>query len=210
MEKGQNVVIEGHDGTGKSTQIRLLGEKLAYHGIESIVFEEPAGGPISNAIRTIIKNGSLEREAMTDLLLFSASRCELWRRIGKSALKAGKWIVSARNYYSSIAYQGYGLGLDLKEIENITRIATDEQYMNPDYAFLLSLDDEDERARRINRRGILENTDPFESRQSDFQERVRLGYIAIAKDRNIPIISASQPVETISNEIWSYIEPYIK
>jgi len=207
MEKGKNVVIEGHDGTGKSTQIKLLGEKLAYHGIESIVFEEPAGGPISNEIRNIIKNGKFERETMTDLLLFSASRCELWRKIGKSALEEGKWIVSARNYYSSIAYQGYGLGLDLKEIENITRIATDEQYMNPDYAFLLNLDDEKERERRINSRGILENPDPFESRRLDFQERVRLGYIAIAKDRNIPIISANQPIETISDKIWSYIEP---
>ena len=208
MEKpGKYVVIEGHDGTGKSTQVELMREWLkSEHGIDSIEFHEPAGSPIADEIRTILKNGSLERDGTTNMLLFTAARHDIWETRAKSALKIGKWVIAARSYLSTMAYQGYGEGLDLNLIKQISEISLDKNYMNPDYEFILDLDNENERFNRINQRGELENKDTFESKSDDFQERVRQGYLQIAADRNIPVISANQSPEAISNQIRSMID----
>ena len=203
MDKpGRYVVIEGHDGTGKSTQVELMREWLKNeYQIDSIEFHEPAGSPIADEIRTILKNGSLERDGTTNFLLFTAARHDIWETRAKSALKVGKWVIAARSYLSSFAYQGYGEGLDLNLIKQISEISLDQSYLNPDYEFILDLDNEAERFDRINRRGELENQDTFESKSDDFQERVRQGYLQIAADRNIPVISANQTPDEISSQI---------
>jgi dTMP kinase len=203
---GKYVVIEGHDGTGKSTQVGLIREKLAQEGIESVEYHEPEGTPIAGAIRQIIKNGDLERDRETNLLLFTASRHEIWNR-AKKELALGKWVVSARNYFSTLAYQGYGEGLDLDLITDTTLTFTDDKYLHPDIAVILSLDDEAERAKRIAKRGELENPDTFESRSDDFQLKVKNGYLSVADTYNLPIISASQPIDAVTEEIWAKISP---
>lgn len=203
--EGKYIVIEGHDGTGKSTQVGLIREKLKQKGIESIEFHEPEGTPIADAIRTVIKNGTLERDAMTNLLLFSAARHELWTKCALPALASGKWVVASRNYFSTLAYQGRAENLGLEPVEQITRIATDEKYMKPDVAFILSLEDEAERKRRISTRGGLENPDTFESRDDDFQALIQNAYKDIAIERNLQIIDASQPIENITKQIWEAI-----
>jgi dTMP kinase len=206
-ERGKYVVIEGHDGTGKSTQVELMREWLkSEHDIDSIEFHEPAGSPIADEIRTILKNGSLERDGITNMLLFTAARHDIWETRAKSALKVGKWVIAARSYLSTMAYQGYGEGLDLNLIEKISEISLDKNYLYPDYEFILDLDNENERFDRINKRGELENKDTFESKPDEFQERVRQGYLQIARERNIPIISANQSPSNINNEIQNYIK----
>ena len=207
---GKYVVIEGHDGTGKSTQVGLIRKKLLENGIESIEFHEPAGSPIADRIRNVIKNGSLKRDAMTNLLLFSAARHDIWQKLAINQLKHGKWVIASRNYYSTLAYQGYGEGLNLDTIEDITLQSTDNHYMNPDIAIILDMNNEIERVKRINVRGKLENPDTFESRNDIFQTKVRNAYLDIAKSRNIPIVSANQTIDEITNEIWSHIIPYLK
>jgi dTMP kinase len=210
MKSGKYVVIEGHDGTGKSTQVGVLRQKLADIGIDSIEFHEPAGSPIADAIRTIIKDGSLKRDAITNLLLFNASRHDIWENRAKPALKSGKWVIAARNYYSTLSYQGYGEGLDLDLITEITKKSTDEQYMVPDIPIILDLDDISERTHRIGSRGELEKADTFESKDAAFQSKVQNGYLDIAKSKNVPIISANQTIEQIADEIWKYVKPSIK
>src|SRR5680860_1336148 len=106
MKTGKYVVIEGHDGTGKSTQVSLIRQRLLQHDVESIEFHEPAGSPIADAIRNVIKDGNLERDATTNLFLFSAARHEIWKTQALPALELGKWVIASRNYYSSLAYQG--------------------------------------------------------------------------------------------------------
>jgi len=209
MKVGKYVVIEGHDGTGKSTQVSQIRQKLLKHKIDSIEFHEPAGSPMADEIRNVIKNGRLKRDAMTNMLLFSAARHEIWQKKAIIALNKGKWVIASRNYFSTLAYQGYGEGLDLDIIENITRQSTDNQYMNPNIAIILDMDDETERVKRINIRGQLENPDTFESKDNIFQLKVRNAYLEIAKSRNIPIISANQSIEKITNEIWKHILPCI-
>lgn len=206
MSRGKYIVIEGHDGTGKSTQVRMLREYLSKHGIDSIEFHEPEGTPIANEIRTIIKNGSLNRSAITNLLLFTAARHEIWHNRAKTALANDTWVISARNYFSTLAYQGYGEGVDIELITSTTEKFTDEQYMQPDLAVILSLESDDERKKRIGNRGELENPDTFESRDDDFQSRVRDGYLTVAKEHNLPIISATQSPEEVLADIVTLIK----
>lgn len=209
---GKYIVIEGHDGTGKSTQVSLVMERLAKMGVDSIEIHEPAKDPkdgpedilIADAIRTILKDGTLERDAMTNLLLFSAARHEIWHKKARPALAAGKWVVASRNYYSTLAYQGYGEGLSIEHIEAITLAATDELYLKPDIAMILSLDN-DTRKERIAKRGATAKPDTFESRGNDFQTRIQNGYLEIASTHSLPVIDASQSIEGVSHDVWSLI-----
>lgn len=203
---GKYILIEGHDGTGKSTQVGIIRQKLLEQfGIESIEFHEPEGTPIANEIRSVIKNGELERDGTTNLLLFSAARHDIWFSYALPAMKQGKWIVASRNYYSTLAYQGYGEGLDTEIISATTRIATDDQYLRPDVAVILDLDDEVERLKRIAARGELENADTFESKGDDFQAKVKNGYLEIAKTHGIPVISAARTIEEVNQDIWNMV-----
>ena len=199
-EKGKYIVIEGNDGTGKSTQAELLAAWLEEEkGIKTFTTHEPAGTDIADAIRSVIKNGDLERDGETNLLLFTASRHEIWQRI-KAELALGTWVISARNYISTLVYQGYGEGVNLDKIIRTTEQFTSQAYINPDHTFVLSLPHE-ERERRIAERGALENKDTFESRDREFQDRLNRGYEEIARNYGFPLIDASQSIEAIHEEI---------
>ncbi|HJP81698.1 MAG TPA: dTMP kinase [Candidatus Saccharimonadales bacterium] len=204
MARGKYVVIEGHDGTGKSTQVGLLRDRLSEQGVGSIEFHEPQGTPIADAIRTVIKNGSLPREPETNLLLFTAARHEIWKQ-AEAMLEQGIWVVAARNYYSTLAYQGYGEGLDLGLIASVTEQFTNKRYMNPDHALILTLDDHGERQNRIGKRGEIAHPDTFESRDKTFQNAVGSAYLTIAKERGLPCIDANRPVADIADEIFSLV-----
>ena len=199
---GRYIVIEGTDGTGKSTQVERLAQRLIDEGREVVQFHEPGGVEISSEIRSIIKNGDLARSAFTNLLLFSAARRENWLQQGLPVLERGGFVVSARDYTSTLAYQGYGEGLDLTAISEVTRMATDERYMNPDATIILDIEDEVERAKRIAGRGALESPDTFESKDAEFQLRVREAYRDIAKRRGLAVISAAQSTDVVEAEIW--------
>ena len=204
MAHGKYIVIEGHDGTGKSTQVGLLREKLATRDIESIEFHEPEGTPIASALRAIIKNGDLARDPETNLLLFTAARHEIWQA-AQQKLNEGAWVIAARNYFSTLAYQGYGEGLSLELITETTRKFTSETYMRPDVAVILSLDDENERAKRIQNRGELEIPDTFESKNDSFQQAVKDGYLKIAKEYGLPVISATQTPDEVTAQIQALL-----
>ncbi len=204
-ERGKYVVVEGNDGTGKSTQVELLAEYLKQeYDITSFIAHEPAGTPIADAIRDVIKDGSLERDPVTNLLLFTASRREIWQE-AKRRIKIGEWVLSARNYLSTEAYQGHGEGVDIDTIRDLTRNLVGEDYVTPDYAFILTLTDETERKRRVNDRGELEVPDTFEMRGADFQTRVNNAYLRIAADHGIPLIDANQSIEAIQEELRARI-----
>ena len=197
MEKGKYIVIEGQDGTGKSTQVSKLAEYLKQdYSIESFVVEEPAGTPIADEIRTLIKDGSLERSPETNLLLFTAARNEIWRQASRE-LKLGKWVLSSRNYLSTLAYQGAGEGIDLDLIIDLTKKFTSQDYMNPDETIILSMLDSKKRQGRISKRGKLASPDTFESKPNTFQERVDSAYLEIAEQNDYDVIDATGSVDEV-------------
>lgn len=208
---GKYIVIEGNDGTGKSTQVAKLANYFRGRGRTVCVVEEPGSDdpekstPIADELRKVIKNGDLTRSAAVNVALFSAARRELWREKIQPALERGEIVLSARNYISTLVYQGRGEGFDESEILRLTKLFTDERYLCPDIMIILSLS-HDKRAKRIAMRGELKNPDTFESRGQDFQEKVDDGYLEIAKDYDIPVVLADGNVEEVHDMLIDEIE----
>ena len=191
---GNYIVIEGIDGTGKSTQVELLANYYRAQGHSVTVVEEPSSDdpaqttPIAHYLRTVIKNGNLRRDPEINLALLSAARRELWQQIIQPALERGETVLASRNYFSTLAYQGYGEGLSQEHIRHITGLFTSQRYLTPNHLIILTLDDEQERMHRIKQRGTLATLDTFESQGSDFQQRVHDGYRILARNYHIPTI----------------------
>ncbi|QCT40720.1 dTMP kinase [Candidatus Saccharibacteria bacterium oral taxon 488] len=211
---GRYIVIEGNDGTGKSTQVAMLADYFRARGRVVCVVEEPGSDdpekstPVANELRRIVKNGDLVRSSEINLALFSAARRELWREKIQPALQRGEIVLSARNYVSTLAYQGYGDGLDAEEIIRMTKLFTDERYLQPDAMVVLTLSDA-QRQQRIAGRGRIAQPDTFESREQSFQDRVNHAYEAIAAERNIPLLSAAGTPEEVHARILDSITRYL-
>lgn len=209
MSHGKYIVIEGGDGTGKTTQADILQKHLESQGINVIHLKEPGGTPVAEAIRSVIVDGTLDRTPMTNILLFTANRHELWHTRIKPELEKGTWVISTRNYWSTLAYQGYGEGMSESVITAITATFTEQAYMNPNYGIILNLDDIATSKSRISERGALDKPDTFESRGNDFQQRIHDGYLAIAQTYHLPILSASQPIDAVAAQIRDLIDSSI-
>lgn len=213
-ERGKYIVFEGGDGVGKSTTMHLVADRIREHfGVEVYTVEEPGGirdnkgdvlVPIADELRTIIKDRRLVRSAFTNVLLFNAARRENWLQVMQPALENGTWVLGARNWWSTIAYQGAGEGIDIESIKNEVENATSPEYVWPDLGVILDLD-EIERAKRVAKRDDKRSGDTFESRPDTFQIAVREGYRKFAEENNIPLISTAQPPEAVTDEVWKLI-----
>lgn len=212
--EGKYIVVEGNDGTGKSTQVELLANFLHKQGKKVQIIEEPGSDnlvnstPVANELRKAIKNGELNRAPLINVLLFSAARRDLWLQKIAPALKRGETVLSARNYFSTLAYQGQGEGISETEILRLTKLFTNARYMKPDLLIVLVADHK-ARRERIAKRGNLENPDTFESRNEDFQDTVNNAYAVLAKKHNLPIIDAGQGIDEIQSEIQEYLKPIL-
>ncbi len=195
------IVIEGQDGTGKSTQARLLQEYFEKQGKEVVVMDEPDGDlPQAHEIHDLIlvQGKEYNLEPMTNVLLFTSARIELWKKIAEPVLKRGGIVVSARNYWSTLAYQGYGEGVSRGRIIRITKDSLPERYYRPDKSCILTVSDKI----RLSRQGYRgKATETFEARKDDFQQKVNNAYPKIAKDFNIPTIDASGTIEEVFEKI---------
>lgn len=197
------IVIEGQDGTGKSTQARLLKEYFEKQGKEVVVMDEPDGDlPQAHDIHDLIvvRGKDYNMEPMTNVLLFTAARYELWRKIAEPVLKNGGVVISARNWWSTLAYQGYGEGVSRNKIIKLTHESLPEKYVNPDKGFVLTVSDEVRLARQDNR-GKSKET--FESKPDEFQQKVNNAYPKIAKEFGLTMIDASGTIEEVFDLIIS-------
>lgn len=195
------IVIEGQDATGKSTQVELLAEHLKKTGKPVITMHEPDGDLESaHELRRIIKDKRYNLEPFTHVLLFTAARQELWRKLAEPVLKEGGYVISARNWWSTLAYQGYGQGVSRSKIIRVTKESMPEPYVKPDRSVILTLPDKERFARQSGRDDNSKN-DTFESKPMDFQHKVDKAYVSIAKDFNIPIVDASPSIEDIQKEL---------
>jgi len=189
------IVIEGQDGTGKSTQAELLKKHYEEQGREVVMLEEPDGDlPQAHDLHDMILTRGYDLEPLTNVLLFTAARVELWRKIAEPVLRRGGIVISARNYWSTLAYQGYGEGVSRNKIIKITKDTLPDKYFTPDYGFILTVPD---RVRLARQKDRGKATETFEARPDDFQQKVNAAYPHIAKDFNLTLIDASGTIEEI-------------
>lgn len=197
------IVIEGQDGTGKSTQAELIKKYFEEQNKEVVMLEEPDGDlPQAHDLHDMILTRGYDLEPLTNVLLFTASRVELWRKIAEPVLKRGGIVISARNYWSTIAYQGYGEGVSRSKIIKITKELLPDKYVHPDHGFILTVPDK-VRLERQKVRGKA--TETFEKKPDIFQQKVNSAYPKIAQQFNLTVIDASPSIEEIYQQIISII-----
>ena len=195
------IVIEGQDGTGKSTQVELFAEYLRAQGKEVLTLHEPDGDlPQAHDIHDliVIKGKEYHLEPLTNLALFMAARIELWRKLAEPVLKEGGVVISARNWWSSLAYQGYGEGVSRSRVARITHDLLPKRYVEPDKAAILTIPDKVREERERKRGKALE---VYETKGNDFQTRVNHAYETIAKVLDIPVVDASGSIEEVFEEL---------
>jgi len=212
--KGLFITFEGTEGSGKSTQISLLAERLRSLGHRVRMLREPGGTPIGEEIRHTLKH-SPANHAMTpeaELLLMNASRAQLVREAIRPALASGEIVVCDRYYDSTTAYQGYGRQLDLPMVKTMIDVAVGDT--RPDLTLLFVVPHEVSEARRVARQPNLPlpfQRDRFEEADQGFFARVAKGYqaIAAAEPQRVRQFDASGDVTAIQTAIWKLVQPLL-
>jgi dTMP kinase len=212
--KGRFITFEGTEGSGKSTQISLLAERLRSLGHRVRTLREPGGTPIGEEIRHTLKH-SPANHAMTpeaELLLMNASRAQLVREVIRPALASGEIVVCDRFYDSTTAYQGYGRQLDLPMVKAMIDVAVGDT--RPDLTLLFVVPHEVSEARRVARQPNLPlpfQRDRFEEADQDFFARVAKGYqeIAAAEPKRVRQFDATGDVAAIQAAIWNLVRPLL-
>ncbi len=206
------IVVEGIEGSGKSSLIHFLEKKLQEKKKNILVTREPGGSKLGGKIRPLLL--SLKEEKLStkaELLLFLADRAEHIEKIVEPALKNNKVVLCDRYIYSTMAYQGYARGLDLNFLEKCNNFATNG--LVPDLVILLDLDVETGLS-RARGRNIAEDSDEgkFEAEEKDFHEKVRQGFLTMLKGKNKKnvkkalIIDATKSKEEIAQSVWEIVE----
>jgi dTMP kinase len=180
------IALEGGDGSGKSTVAEALGARIETAGGEVVIVREPGGTPMGEVVRALLLDSD-KLDDWAEVFLFAAQRAELARRVVAPALDAGKWVISDRTYYSSIAYQGRGRGLGEDEVRAINERGLGG--VVPDHVFVLDVDPETALARQ-------HNADRIGKEGVDFQEKVRAAYLDLAEGEpeKVVILDGSLPV----------------
>lgn len=206
--RGKFITLEGPEGSGKSTQAKTLIRRLAGCGIEAVYTREPGGTAIGEAIRNILQHNQAGEAPCerTELLLFEASRNQLVEKVIRPHLKRGIWIICDRFMDSTTAYQGYGRGLPVEEIQAINCFTVNG--VSPDLTLLLDLEVSTGFERIAQRYLALgESADRFEKEDRSFHERIREGYLklAAAEPKRFRIIHADKEPADVAAAIWDTV-----
>lgn len=200
---GGFITFEGIDGSGKTTQIQLLADRLRQAGHRVLCLREPGGTAVGEQIRDILLNPvNTDLTDTSELLLFGAARAQLMQTVIRPALAGGSVVICDRFTDSTTAYQGYGRGYALAAIEQINRMATGD--IRPDRTFWLTVPPEVGAARiREGRDGV----DRLDGEARSFMERVQQGYAAVARSEpeRVVTIDAAQSVQAIADQIFQII-----
>jgi len=200
------ITFEGIEGSGKTTQMRLLYEHLRERDVPVVVTREPGGTVIGERIRAILLDpttkGLIPR---AELFLYGAARLQHIEEVIQPAIDAGKTVLCDRFMDATVAYQGYGRGIPLTEVKVMSSLVTVD--LKPDLTILLDLPVETglRRARERNEADAASATSRFEQEDLEFHQRVREGYLAVAAaDRGrVRIVPADQPIEKVARQVQS-------
>ena len=208
--KGKFIVIEGIDGSGKTTQIKELEQWLNKTNFipknnQLVITREPGGTELGRSIRSLLLDTSKGKspDSITELLLYAADRAQHVNEIIRPSLNKGDWVISDRFSGSTLAYQGYGRKLDINLIKDLETIAT--QGISPDITFFLDIPVDESIKRRITR-----EDDRIEKEGRDFLSNVSLGFNLLSKDHKWKKLSAIKSKEDIIAEIKSELIKILK
>jgi dTMP kinase len=207
------ITFEGVEGSGKTTQIKRLKRYLTQKGIPCKVTREPGGCPIGERVRKILLNPShQEMSPMSELLLYEASRAQHVREVIKPLLKKRGVILCDRFSDASIAYQGYGRKVDLKWVERLNHLSS--QGIKPDLTLLLDCPSDVGIKRALRRNKVLkkEREERFEREKIQFHQRVRRGYLSIAKKEpaRVKVIDTRGGEEKVFEKIRQIVDDFLK
>lgn len=205
---GCYIIIEGGEGTGKGVHRGLLVEYLRAKGLDVIETREPGGSERAEAIRKVLLNPDFSEpmDPISEMMLFQAARAQLLSSVIRPALKKGTVVVSDRNYYSTMAYQGYGREMGLAKIDMMNRIAT--SCLTPDVGIII---DAPPAIAKITTTEFGKK-DRIESEAAEFHERLRNGYLEVAKrERNVHVVSyVENGVAEMQEKIRRIVDNYIE
>lgn len=202
MAKGIFITLEGVEGSGKTTQAAILGDRLRALGHRVTVTHEPGGTRAGETIRAIFLDPAVSLHPAAELMLVLADRAQHVREKLRPAIEAGEIVISDRYSDSTIAYQGHGRGFDLKLLHDLNQLASDA--MRPDFTIVLDCPVETGLARtRARVRGDVRGPDRFEGERVEFHRRVRDGFLAIARgdSARVSVIDSTRPMDEVAAEI---------
>lgn len=204
MKQGLFITFEGADGCGKTTQMELLAEYLKNNGKEVLLTREPGGKGLGEKVREILLNYDGEVSDRCESFLFLADRAQNIDIIVNPAVEEGKIVLCDRHIDSTVAYQGYGRGLDIERINMLNNLATNGR--KPDLTFVFDIDVETSMKR------VGKEKDRMESAGIDFHNRVRKGYLELAEQepQRIMVLNATKSIEEIHKNIIDIINEKLK
>ncbi len=212
---GTFITFEGIDGSGKSTQLRLLSNFLRANGWNPLVTREPGGTPVGLRLRAALLDATEEVDPLTELLVFAADRAQHVRRVIRPALAAGQVVISDRYADATIAYQGGGRGFPPELIAEIVQLATEG--LKPDLTLLFDVSIQ-ESTSRTTRRSSGKNSankaepDRLDIEDATFHTRVREAYLVLAsaEPERIKIVDASGPLEQTQERVKDVVVSFLR
>lgn len=207
---GTFITFEGIDGSGKSTQLRLLADFLEQAGCDILLTREPGGTPVGNRLRGALLDAHEEVDPLTELLVFAADRAQHVRRVLRPALESGRIVFSDRYADATRAYQGAGRGFSPELIAEIIQLATEG--LKPDLTVLFDLSVEDSTARTQRRGNGAQRGDRLDAEDDDFHVRVRNAYLQLARaePERIKIVNTNQPADVTHERVKEIIVPFLR
>lgn len=196
--RGHYIAFEGVEGAGKSTVVKAVAARLQAAGENVLLVREPGGTAAGEQLRDILLHDEVRLEPWTEAMLFAAARAQLAREVLDPALEEGRWVVSDRSVYSSLAYQGWGRGLGEDEVRGLNSLGLEDTW--PELVILLRLPPAEGLARQA-------VADKIGAEGLAFQERVSLAFdtLAAAEPERFVVVDATAPVDDLVEGIWQQL-----
>lgn len=197
------IVIEGQDATGKDTQAKLLADYLREKGQNVVHYSESGTGSKDSFVQEIAKlnyGSNQDIDHRTRVLLYLVNRYEQWRKLAEPVLKSGGTVITTRNWYSTLIYEGYGAGVSRSLITKLHKAMMPERYFKPDKIVIMTVSPEKQAERlgvQVDSAGKNRQNEFWKSKGGEFQQKLNRGYLKIAQENDVPELSADGSIEEV-------------